>query len=110
MRVYDPRAGTHAPFVVETLEPFAIVQGAQRVDGHALQAPDILFATVGEGGVLEGHGQALRSGLVLASFGLQGRAQRSGEPAPATTRQVGEVLLERIDADVRLGRVDILGR
>ena len=63
-----------------------------------------------ERGLFEGHGQPLGAGFVFARFGFERRAQRRGEPTPAPARQVGEVLLERIDACVRLGGIDVLGR
>ena len=46
MRVDDACAGARAALIVEDLEPLAVVQGAQRFDGDALQAPDVLFAAV----------------------------------------------------------------
>jgi hypothetical protein len=102
MRVDHPSAGARAAFVVEDLEPFAVVQRPQRVGAHAFEAPHVLFATVGQRRLFERHGQALGTRLVLAGFGLERRAQRGGESTPAPVCQVRKVLFERIDADVWL--------
>ena len=102
MRVDDARRGTRVAFIVENFEPFAVVQGPQRLDGYALEAPHVLLATMGKGGLFEGHRQTLGAGFVLARFRFQGSTQRGSEPAPASASQMREVLFEGIDARVWL--------
>jgi len=67
----DARARSRTPLVVQYLEPFAVIQGAQRIGGHAFEAPDVFFAAVGERRVFEWNGQPLGAQVVFAGFGFQ---------------------------------------
>ena len=110
MGIDDPRAGARSTLLVQDFEPFAVVERAQRLGRHALEAPGVLFAAARHRRIFEGHGQALGTRLVLLGFGLQRGAQRCGEAAPATSGEAGEVLLECVDARVGFELIRVLGR
>jgi len=96
--------------LVEDLQPFAIVQRAQRLHRDALQPPDVLFTTMRQRRILERDGQPLGARFVLARFGFESRAQRCREAAPAAAGQLGEVAFERVDPGVGLGGVGVFRR
>src|SRR5207253_8562266 len=83
MRIDNARARTRATLIVQDLEPFAIIQLAQRVDGDALETPHVYFRTMTERRVFEGHSKALGSGFILERFSFECGAQWRGETTPA---------------------------
>ena len=95
MCVNDPRARTRAALIVQDLEPFAIIQLAQRIDGDALETPHVFFRTMTERRVFEGHSKALGSGFILERFSFECGAQWRGETAPAAIGQLREVAFKR---------------